>query len=62
MPPLGEGLDKLLPDLFRDATKPTRIDLLCTRKWGADSAETCTAIPMDLPPAKLRRGEKSAKH
>ena len=62
MPPLGEGLDKLLPDLFRDATKPTRIDLLCTRKWGADSAETCTTIPTELPPAKLRRGEKSAKH
>jgi hypothetical protein len=61
MPPLGEGLDKLMPDLFHDATKPTKIDLLCTRKWGADSAETCTTIPTELPPAKLRRGEKSAQ-
>ena len=61
MPPLGEGLDKLMPDLFHDATKPTKIDLLCTRKWGADSTEICTAIPTELPPAKLRRGEKSAQ-
>jgi AsmA protein len=58
MPPLGEGLDKLLPDLFRDATKAAKISLLCSRKWGAE--ETCTTIPMELPPAKPHRGGKSA--
>jgi len=57
MPPLGEGLDKLLPDLFRDATKPARVNILCSRKWSAnsDSKETCTTIPTELPPAKPRR-------
>lgn len=57
MPPLGEGLDKLLPDLFRDATKPARVNILCSRKWAGNSdfKETCTTIPTELPPAKPRR-------
>jgi hypothetical protein len=70
LPPLGDGLDKLLPDLFRDATKPARVNILCTRKWGVDSSsnskETCTTMPMEIQPAKphheknRRRTEASA--
>ena len=60
LPPLGEGLDKLLPDLFRDATKPTRVNLLCSRKWAANSEETCATIPMEILPSKPHRGNKAS--
>jgi len=60
MPPLGEGLDKLLPDVFGDATKASKINVLCTRKWGTE--ETCAVIPMEIPSTKPRHGNKSASH
>jgi AsmA protein len=59
MPPFGVGLDKLLPDLFRDATKSAKVSVLCSRKWGSDSAETCTTISQEIPPDKPHRGGKS---
>jgi len=59
-PPLGEGLDKLLPGIFGDATKATKVNLLCTRKWGAE--ETCKTIPIEILPPKPRHGNKSATH
>jgi hypothetical protein len=64
MPPLGEGLEKLLPDLFPGATKTAKVNLLCSRKWAADSdsKETCTTIPMGLPPAKPRHENKASLH
>jgi len=60
LPPLGEGLDKILPDLFRDATKPARVNLLCSRKWAANSEETCATIPMEIQPSKPHRGNKAS--
>jgi hypothetical protein len=60
MPPLGEGLDKFLPDIFRDATKSAKINLLCSRKWGADSTETCTTVPQEITPAKPHHGNKAS--
>jgi AsmA protein len=64
MPPLGEGLDKLLPDIFRDATKPARVNIFCSRKWAgnSDSKETCTTVPAEIPPAKPRSGNKASSH
>jgi hypothetical protein len=60
LPPFGEGLDTLLPDLFRDATKPAKISLVCSRKWGADSKETCAAIPAEITPAKPHHANKAS--
>lgn len=60
MPPFGEGLDKLLPDIFGDATKATKVNVLCTRKWGAE--ETCASVPMEIPTAKPRHGNKFVTH
>jgi len=60
LPPLGQGLEKLLPDIFGDATKAAKVSLLCSRKWGAE--EICTTMPAELPPAKQHRGGKSAIH
>jgi hypothetical protein len=60
LPPLGQGLVKILPDIFRDAAKPAKINLLCSRKWGADSIETCATVPLEITPAKPHHGNKAS--
>jgi AsmA protein len=66
IPPLGDGLEKLLPEFFPGTTKTAKVNILCSRKWASDSGtkETCSTIPMEAPATKPRHGTKHlyAKH
>jgi hypothetical protein len=42
-PPLGDGLDKEMPALFIDGTKPAKVDVTCARQWGG--MENCVGPP-----------------
>lgn len=39
LPPVGEGAEKLMPEMFPDGTKAVRVDVVCSRAWGG--VESC---------------------
>ena len=55
LPPLGDGLQEALPELGdTTATKVVKIDVTCSRAWGA--AQTCGAGAVE--PVKRRHGRR----
>jgi len=53
LPPLGDGMDTALPELTDGGSKPLKVNLTCTRAWGAE--QTCTAAAEPAKPARRRR-------
>ncbi len=65
LPPLGDGLDAVLPTT--SGSQPAPVAIRCERAWGA--AQTCTALSTPLPgspkvpvkPARGRRGSRARR-
>jgi len=39
LPPVGEGVEKILAEMFVDGRKPAKVDVSCSRAWGG--VESC---------------------